>query len=80
MVEQEMIKDKNKKAKSYKKDCSSSDSDNSHDSDANCFYCGDLYSVLSEGWIACSRCKQWAHNSCAGVDDEDDEAMLIFRG
>ena len=22
-------------------------------------------------------CKKWAHNSCAGIDSEDDEAVLV---
>lgn len=65
-----------KKSKLIAKD-DSSDSEVSHDSDAECLYCGDLYSISSEGWIACSMCLRWAHNSCAGVDDEDSEATLI---
>lgn len=56
---------------------SSSDSENTCNSDAECLYCGDLYSLSSEGWIACSICLRWAHISCAGIDDEDDEEVLI---
>lgn len=37
--------------------------------DTECFFCGDLYSRSTEGWIACEECQQWAHCSCAGVDD-----------
>lgn len=40
--------------------------------DDDCLYCHD-YS--EEGWIRCANCMQWAHNSCAGVDSDDDEAV-----
>ena len=53
------------------------DSSDSETSDAECFYCGDFYSSSTEGWIACSVCYRWAHILCAGMEDEDDEAILI---
>ncbi|KAG8283172.1 hypothetical protein J6590_021067 [Homalodisca vitripennis] len=42
-----------------------------------CLYCGEFYSKSVEGWVSCCRCKKWAHNSCAGIDSEDDEAVLL---
>lgn len=52
-----------------------SDSD-SEVSDAECLYCSDLYSTSTEGWICCLSCRRWAHSLCAGMDDEDDEAVF----
>jgi hypothetical protein len=52
---------------------------NEDDDDAQCLYCGYFYSKSNEGWISCVRCKNWAHNSCANVDSEDDEAVLICK-
>lgn len=48
----------------------------SDEEDDECLYCGDFYSVSNEGWVACQKCYKWAHNSCAGIDSEDDEAIL----
>lgn len=45
--------------------------------DADCLYCQERYSVSREGWIACSSCWKWAHNSCADIDSDDDEAVFI---
>ncbi|KAJ8934494.1 hypothetical protein NQ318_012470 [Aromia moschata] len=45
--------------------------------DAECLYCHYLYSRSTEGWIQCTKCAEWAHCSCAGVEDEDDEAVFI---
>ncbi|KAK5648134.1 hypothetical protein RI129_003026 [Pyrocoelia pectoralis] len=47
------------------------------DSDTDCLYCGDFYSSSTEGWISCHSCHKWAHNSCAGVEDEDDEVVHV---
>lgn len=44
--------------------------------DADCLYCGERYSTSNEGWVSCHVCKKWAHNSCAGMDSEDDEALI----
>lgn len=52
-------------------------SDSEDNNDAQCLYCNDFYSKSNEGWIICSNCLNWAHNSCAGVDSEDDEAVHI---
>lgn len=50
----------------------SSDSD---ESDVDCLYCQDLYSKSkqSEGWIRCSGCHKWAHEACAGCEEEDND-------
>lgn len=37
-----------------------------------CLYCGNFYSQSLEGWIQCTMCRKWAHDSCAGVDDNED--------
>lgn len=51
----------------------SSDSEEIEEED-DCLYCHD-YS--EEGWIRCASCLNWAHNSCAGIDEEDEEAIHI---
>lgn len=44
--------------------------------DVECYYC-DFYSTSDEGWISGIQYKQWAHNSCAGVDSDDDEVIFM---
>ena len=61
-----------KKTEEITEEFSSSESD-----DTACLYCSDFYSTSNEGWIACVKCKRWSHNSCAGIDSEDDETVLI---
>lgn len=53
---------------------SSSEEDND---DAVCLFCSDTYlrSHSGEGWIQCSKCLKWAHDDCAGVDDDDCDAF-----
>lgn len=68
---------KNVKTKEPKKQSKTNESDSDECSDCECLYCRKFYSKSVEGWIACSVCKKWAHNSCAGVDSEDDEAILV---
>nr|CAI5829186.1 unnamed protein product [Callosobruchus analis] len=41
-----------------------------------CFYCLGKYFDSDEGWVPCSLCGKWVHCSCAGIDDEDDEATF----
>lgn len=48
----------------------------SEEEDAACLYCKNFYSKSTEGWVACSLCHQWAHNSCAGIDSDDDETVF----
>ena len=40
--------------------------------DTECLYCADLFSASAEGWISCQKCNLWAHNSCAGADDDQE--------
>lgn len=44
------------------------------DGEDECLYCHDF---SEEGWIRCISCQQWAHNSCAGVESEDEDATHI---
>ncbi|CAK1600156.1 unnamed protein product [Parnassius mnemosyne] len=55
---------------------SSPECDNEEDN-IPCFYCYGKYLDSNEGWAACSLCGNWAHCSCAGIDDEDDEAIFV---
>lgn len=43
-------------------------------SDTDCLYCGEYFSSSkdAEGWIKCSGCNLWAHEACAGCEEEDD--------
>lgn len=52
-------------------------SSSSETSDVECLYCGYLYSQSTEGWIKCCQCQKWAHCSCAGEEDEDDEIVYL---
>lgn len=54
----------------------SSTNSESNTENTPCLYCSGLYLESNEGWVACSMCGNWAHCSCAGVDDEDDEATF----
>lgn len=49
----------------------------SEDDDADCLYCFHLFSQSSRGWVQCSICHLWAHCACAGIDDDDDEAIFV---
>lgn len=51
------------------------DSSDSDVSDVDCVYCGEPFSKSreNEGWIRCSACLLWAHDACAGCDEEDDK-------
>jgi hypothetical protein len=35
--------------------------------DAECLFCGDLYSETGGHWIRCMSCQRWAHEDCAGT-------------
>lgn len=56
---------------------SSSGDESEEEGDTPCLYCSEVYSVSIEGWISCSICERWSHNSCAGIDDDDDEAVHV---
>lgn len=74
-----------KKTKSLKKskklatnNHSSSDESGDPESDtddAECLFCGDTYlrSRTGEGWVRCIQCLQWAHDQCAGVEENDED-------
>lgn len=51
----------------------STSSSSEEDGDTECMVCGEKYTASSnEGWIQCSSCYSWAHDACAGVDEDDD--------
>lgn len=71
-------KKNNRTAKTGKRRRVSSSGDESEEGgDTPCMYCEEIYSVSIEGWISCSLCGRWSHNSCAGIDDDDDEAIHV---
>lgn len=72
----------NKKRKidnSNEKECDedSTSEDEEKEEDTACLYCGYFYSQSDEGWVACIKCRKWAHCSCAGEEDDDDEVHHI---
>ena len=42
--------------------------------DAPCLYCHERYgeSRAGDGWVMCTKCKKWAHEACAGIEEDDD--------
>ena len=68
------------KLKRHKKEYEmEADSSEQEDDDSSCIYCGYLCSESTEGWVICRVCHGWAHNSCAGVDEDDNEAHTCER-
>lgn len=59
---------KKRKVQREKEDSTSSEDD----PDAKCLYCKKLYSKSNEGWISCLECRKWSHNSCVGVESDDE--------
>ena len=43
------------------------------DDDPECIICSETFSasLQGEGWIQCVVCRLWAHDECAGIDDDD---------
>ena len=39
--------------------------------DVACLYCDGKWSESSESWVHCGDCENWAHYSCAGIDEGD---------
>ena len=69
---------KTKKIRSNKTRRNEEDTESSEDEDnAPCIFCKELFSnsKSAEGWIKCIKCNGWAHEECAGVDDDDDDGM-----
>lgn len=67
-VETPKVKIVNKKLNKKKKQKDSSSSEK--EKDEACIFCNDLYSTSTEGWIQCTACKRWAHESCSNVEQE----------
>jgi len=72
---------KKKRRNEKKKTTKKSEKRHQHDSEtsdgkdnAACMFCNELFSESKseEGWIKCTRCNEWAHEECAGIDEEDD--------
>ena len=74
-VSKQQNKKRAKQAKWSRKN--SSDESNEETDNTPCLYCNGLYLESIEGWIMCTTCSRWAHCSCAGVEDEDDEATHV---
>jgi hypothetical protein len=45
--------------------------DDNSDNDSECMYSSELYSRdrCGEEWIKCTKCYQWCHEECSGIDD-----------
>ncbi|CAH2088757.1 unnamed protein product [Euphydryas editha] len=67
-------KEKSTKKNNKKK---SKDSSSEDEEDVRCFYCSHLFSETIEGEIQCPACSLWAHCSCAGVEDDDEDITLV---
>ena len=53
-------------------------SESEYDADTVCLYCSETYSkTAGEGWIQCTTCRDWAHDHCAGVDEDDVEFLNL---
>jgi hypothetical protein len=65
-----------------KKLAESSSEESEQENDALCIYCSEPYgnSVEGEGWIQCSRCPQWAHDACAGIDENAWDDFICDLG
>lgn len=74
-LQKKKVKCKGKKDSAMAKRALFEDSGDSDASDVDCLYCGDYFSKSkgNEGWIRCSGCLLWAHEACAGCEEEDDE-------
>ncbi|KAI4471247.1 helix-turn-helix psq domain [Holotrichia oblita] len=59
---------------------SSSSEEEEEDSDEACIFCNELYSdsKQKEGWIQCSRCSGWAHETCSNAEEDDDTFECDF--
>ena len=42
-----------------------------------CLFCNGCFLESNEVWAACSACGKWAHCSCAGIDDKDEDATVL---
>ncbi|KAB0805315.1 hypothetical protein PPYR_02285 [Photinus pyralis] len=64
----------NPKQRTKKKEKVNEISSDSDASDAECIFCCETYTNAKdgEGWIKCSKCLRWAHDACAGVEEDED--------
>lgn len=67
-------KGKSTKKSTKKKSIYSSSED---EEDVRYFYCNHLFSESTEGWVQCPACSLWAHCSCAGVEDDDEDVRFV---
>lgn len=72
--EKKKAEKKNESKRRKKESDTDTNSSEDDENDCPCIYCGS-----TEGWVICSVCHGWAHNSCAGVDDYDEEAHISER-
>ncbi|KAF5296248.1 hypothetical protein FQA39_LY12585 [Lamprigera yunnana] len=54
---------------------SDSSSESNESQSEECIFCCEKFvnSSKGEGWIRCNKCLKWAHDQCAGVDEDDDD-------
>lgn len=69
---------KTEKQKHAKGSLSSSSEPEDDERNATCLYCCEEYVTSIDGWIQCRTCFQWAHELCAGVDENDDEFICEY--
>ena len=70
---QSVTEDKNNNRKRQDKNDEDSSKESEVEDDAECFICTEtfLHSHAGEGWVQCSMCYRWAHDACAGIDEND---------
>lgn len=67
------VKSKNKSKQMEDETSRSEDSDSEE-----CIFCCGTHSAIGEGWIRCTKCLKWAHDECAGVDENDTNFICDF--
>lgn len=64
---------KPKPQKNIKESRSNSSDSEDNERNATCLYCCEEYFTSIDGWIQCRKCFDWAHELCAGVEEDEDE-------
>nr|XP_023029452.1 PHD finger protein 23A-like [Leptinotarsa decemlineata] len=72
-------KEKGKKSTKKNSKKKSKDSSSEDEEDVRCFYCSHLFSESTEDWVQCPACSLWAHCSCAGVEDNDEDVRFVCK-